>query len=255
MSNDWQLIQDAMALARESRRTGSDAEPVLATVEALRGRPDGVPAREALLDLVAAAARGPVTVAQLGQTLDGKIATNNGHSRYVNGASALDHLHRLRALVDAVVIGVGTLLDDDPALTVRRCTGDNPVRVVVTSRADLPGDRKLFTDAAAPTLVTGRDLAVQPGPDGDIDPAEILQVLHAAGLNVILVEGGARTVSRFLSAGSLDRLHLLVAPTVLGSGRCAFSLEAAATIDQAVRFSPTVYQIDSDFLFDLERPV
>src|ERR1043166_1321926 len=69
-----------------------------------------------------------VVVGQLGQSLDGRIATNSGHSKYINCEAGLDHLHRLRALVDAVVIGVGTALADDPQLTVRRVPGPNPAR-------------------------------------------------------------------------------------------------------------------------------
>ena len=94
------------------------------------------PAAEALDALAEAAAKGPLVIGQLGQTLDGRIATAVGHSHYVNGAVALDHLHRLRALVDAVVVGAGTVTADDPSLTVRRVDGDNPVRVVLTPEAE-----------------------------------------------------------------------------------------------------------------------
>jgi len=73
----------------------------------------------------------PFVIAQLGQSLDGRIATLSGDSKYINGASALDHLHRLRARVDAVVVGVGTVVADDPLLTVRRAGGRNPARVVL----------------------------------------------------------------------------------------------------------------------------
>ncbi|MEL6128139.1 MAG: RibD family protein, partial [Pseudomonadota bacterium] len=80
----------------------------------------------------------PVVVAQLGQTLDGRIATVTGASKYINGHSALDHLHRLRAHVDAVVVGVGTAIADDPQLTVRRVDGQSPARVVIDPRGRMP---------------------------------------------------------------------------------------------------------------------
>ena len=73
----------------------------------------------------------PFVVAQLGQSLDGRIATVTGESRYINGSAALDHLHRLRAEVDAVVVGAGTIVADDPLLTVRRVAGKSPARVVI----------------------------------------------------------------------------------------------------------------------------
>ena len=72
-----------------------------------------------------------IAVGQIGQSLDGRIATPTGHSHYINGPAGLDHLHRLRALVDAVLVGVGTAIADDPQLTVRRVAGPNPARVVL----------------------------------------------------------------------------------------------------------------------------
>src|SRR6201991_2834844 len=77
-------------------------------------------------------------VGQLGQSLDGRIATETGHSHYINGPAGLAHLHRLRALVDAVVVGIGTALADNPQLTVRRVSGPHPARVVIDTRGRLP---------------------------------------------------------------------------------------------------------------------
>lgn len=210
------------------------------------------PAAEALDALAEAAAKGPLVIGQLGQTLDGRIATAVGHSHYVNGAVALDHLHRLRALVDAVVVGAGTVTADDPSLTVRRVDGDNPVRVVLDPRGRVPRARKVFTDGAAPTLVVGSDdLPVSPGSDGRLAPRAVLDALAVTGLAVVLVEGGADTVSRFLAAGCLDRLHLLVAPTLLGSGRSGIILPEVTTMGGALRFDSRTYPLGTDTLFDL----
>src|SRR5215471_832765 len=87
-----------------------------------------------------------VVVGQLGQSLDGRIATNSGHSQYINCPAGLDHLHRLRALVDAVVIGVGTALTDDPQLTVRRVPGPQPARVVIDPSGRLPASARMFNN-------------------------------------------------------------------------------------------------------------
>lgn len=251
MSVTWDSLREAMVRAREVRRLDGDARPLIADLAAMRSEGADIPAFGALLDLVEAAARGPVAVAQSGQTLDGRIATARGHSHYVNGPEALDHLHRLRALVDAVIVGSGTLRADDPSLTVRRCAGDNPTRVVLAGASRVPRDRKMFTDDAAPTLVTGVDLPCEPDADGHVDPRGVLDSLSAFGLDVVLVEGGAKTVSRFLAAGCLSRLHLLVAPTILGSGREGFVLDAVDTMDEARRFSATRYDLGADTLFDL----
>lgn len=251
MSGSWDTLRDAMLRAREVRRLGGDAGPFLAELERMREGGSDLLGFGALLDLVASAASGPVAVGQLGQTLDGRIATASGHSHYVNGPDALDHLHRLRALADAVIVGAGTLRDDDPALTVRRCSGENPVRVVLSGAGSLPRDRKLFTDGAATTLVTGVDLPCEAGEAGIVAPRGVLDSLRAIGLDIVLIEGGAVTLSRFLAAGCLDRLHLMVAPTVLGSGRPGILLDRVETMDEVRRFTTTRYDLGEDTLFDL----
>src|ERR1700719_591940 len=129
-----------------------------------------------------------VVVGQLGQSLDGRIATNSGHSHYINGPAGLDHLHRLRALVDAVVIGVGTALADDPLLTVRRVAGPNPARVILDPRGRLPaGARVLAADGTRRLVVTGPpargalpagvEVVALPADDGHIAPAVLLAAL------------------------------------------------------------------------------
>ena len=104
----------------------------------------------------------PFVVAQLGQSLDGRIATPTGASRYINGSCALDHLHRLRAHVDAVIVGVGTVIADDPALTVRRVEGRNPARVFIDPNGRLPRDAKcVASDCADRYVIRTRNGAAQ----------------------------------------------------------------------------------------------
>src|SRR5215470_15731116 len=101
-----------------------------------------------------------VVVGQIGQSLDGRIATESGHSKYINGPAGLTHLHRLRALVDAVVIGVGTAMADDPQLTVRRVAGPNPARVVIDPNGRLaPTARLLADDGVHRLVITGTNAA------------------------------------------------------------------------------------------------
>lgn len=209
-----------------------------------------------------AAASGPFVVAQLGQSLDGRIATAAGQSHYVNGPAALDHLHRLRALADAVVVGGATVLLDDPALTVRRCPGRHPARVVVDTQGTLPADRQVFRDDGVPTLVVTTapqgpsglpgHVAVVRLPAGDGAPAAVLAALGARGLRVVLVEGGARTVSAFIAAGRVDRLHLAVAPLLIGSGPRGLQLPEIARLDAALRPPCRVWQLGADTLFDCD---
>jgi diaminohydroxyphosphoribosylaminopyrimidine deaminase/5-amino-6-(5-phosphoribosylamino)uracil reductase len=204
-----------------------------------------------------------VVVGQLGQSLDGRIATDSGHSKYINCPAGLDHLHRLRALVDAVVIGVGTALADDPQLTVRRVTGPSPARVILDPRGRLrPTARVLAADgvprlvvtapATRSTLPDGVEVIALPADDGHIAPAAVLAALAARGLRRVLIEGGARTVSGFLSAGCLDRLHLVVAPIILGTGRAGLGLAPIDRVDHALRPPTRAYPLGEDVLFDCD---
>lgn len=204
-----------------------------------------------------------VVVGQLGQSLDGRIATNSGHSHYINGPDGLDHLHRLRALVDAVVIGVGTALADDPQLTVRRVAGPSPARVILDPRGRLPASaRVLAADGGRRLVVTtpgtrnafpdGVEVIALPAADGHMAPAAVLAALAARGLRRILIEGGARTVSGFLSAGCLDRLHVLVAPIILGTGQTGLALAPIDRVDHALRPPTRAYPLGDDVLFDCD---
>lgn len=204
-----------------------------------------------------------VLVGQCGQSIDARIATPGGHSHYINGAAGIVHLHRLRALVDAVVIGVGTALADDPQLTVRRVNGPCPARVVIDPQGRLPATARVFaadgtrrivitavgTATALPDGIEVVPLAVE---SGTVAPAAIVRALAARGLRRILVEGGADTVSRFLAAGCLDRLHILIAPIILGCGRPSLTLPAIERIDQAVRAPMRAHILDTDVLLDCD---
>ncbi len=212
-----------------------------------------------------------MAVGQIGQSLDGRIATPAGHSHYINGPAGLDHLHRLRALVDAVLVGVSTAVADNPQLTVRRVAGPHPARVVLDPNGRLPASARMLADdgirclvltAAAPaiTLPHHVERVMLPGVEGRIEPSAILAALSERGLRRILVEGGANTVSRFMAAGCLDRLHVVVAPIILGSGPAGLSLPPIERADQALRVPVHSHRLDDEILFDCDlssqrRPV
>jgi riboflavin-specific deaminase-like protein len=203
-------------------------------------------------------------VAQLGQSVDGRIATVTGHSKYINGPAGLDHLHRLRALVDAVLVGIGTAVADDPLLTVRRVEGPSPARVVLDPKGRLAPDAKVLADdgirrlvitanGVRPRLPGGVEIVEVPAPGGEVAPAAILSALAARGLTRILVEGGAHTVSRFIAAGCLDRLHVVVAPIIIGAGPSGVTLKPIARADEALRCSPMrIHLLGEEVLFDCD---
>jgi len=212
-----------------------------------------------------------LVVGQIGQSLDGRAATATGHSHYINGAEGLDHLHRLRALMDAVVVGVGTALVDDPLLTVRRVAGPHPARVVIDPNGRLPAAARAFRDDGVRRLViTAKDAGAQPpagiehialpAAQGRLDPRDILSSLAARGLWRILIEGGPATVARFLEARCLDRLHVVVAPIILGGGRSSLDLAPIARCEEALRPSTVTHVLGNEVLFDCDlsaqrRPV
>jgi diaminohydroxyphosphoribosylaminopyrimidine deaminase/5-amino-6-(5-phosphoribosylamino)uracil reductase len=202
-------------------------------------------------------------VGQIGQSLDGRLATESGHSKYINGPAGLVHLHRLRALVDAVVVGVGTAIADDPQLTVRRVAGPQPVRVVIDPKGRLGADARMFADDGVRRLLitapgaccarpSGVEIVTLQEADGQIAPSAILAALADCGMRRILIEGGANTVSRFLVAGCLDRLHVMVAPIILGAGGPGLILPSLERADQAHRMPICVHQIEDDVLFDCD---
>lgn len=204
-----------------------------------------------------------VVIAQLGQSLDGRIATASGHSKYINGPAGLAHLHRLRSLVDAVVVGVGTALADDPQLTVRHVEGPNPARVVIDPKGRLPGSARVLADDGARRIVITSNGVTSaaaskaehlslPASNGRIAPAAILAELAKRGIRRILVEGGAETVSRFFATGCLDRLHMIVAPIILGDGRPSFVLPSLERADQAERLQVRAHEIDNEVVFDCD---
>lgn len=201
----------------------------------------------------------PFVIGQLGQSLDGRIATSTGKSRYIGCPEAIGHLHRVRALVDAVVVGVGTVIADDPQLNVREAEGPSPVRVVIDPNFRLPATARMLGDGGRPIYVVqaddrAREQDVEPVAvklcEGKFHPADIVQALAARGFRRILVEGGAATGSAFLSAGVLDRFHLAIAPIVIGSGPIGINLPPIDELDGALRPATTTYRLGRDVLFD-----
>ena len=202
-------------------------------------------------------------VGQVGQSLDGRVATATGHSKYINCPAGIEHLHRLRALVDIVVVGVGTALADNPQLTVRQVAGPQPARAVIDPKGRLGANAKLFADDGVRRLFItadgsraipppGVEAITLPAEDGNIAPSAIVASLAAAGMRRILIEGGADTVSRFIAARCLDRLHVNVAPVMLGAGGPGIDLPPLERADQAHRMPVRVHKIEDDVLFDCD---
>jgi diaminohydroxyphosphoribosylaminopyrimidine deaminase/5-amino-6-(5-phosphoribosylamino)uracil reductase len=286
----WSVVQ---AAARAAERIADANEPAVFALGAdggLRAVPAGdadalvawrpgagweavLPAddpRRAFIDLYlpicSATAARPVTVGHLGESLDGFIATHAGESQWVTGEQNMLHMHRLRALCDAVVVGAGTIAADDPQLTTRLVPGPNPLRVVLDPGRRLGADHRVFTDDAAETLYVcaqsltrageryvGHALIVGVEERGDgIDAAEVMRLLRARGCTRVFVEGGGVTVSMFLEAKLLDRLHMAIAPLFIGDGRPAIRIPPRVALGDCARPRYRVFRMGGDVLFDCD---
>lgn len=175
-------------------------------------------------------------------TLDGRSAAPDLTSRWITGEQARADVHRLRAEHDAVLVGVGTVLADDPLLTVRPDPGRQPLRVVVDSAGRTPRTARVLDDAA-PTLVATvstrydaeRALVLPSAPDGRVDLSALLAALAEREVVSVLLEGGPTLAGAFVAAGLVDRVVGYVAPALLGDGPAALAGTGVTTIAEAVR--------------------
>jgi riboflavin-specific deaminase-like protein len=221
---------------------------------------------ELYLPISSATTARPITIGHLGQSLDGFIATHSGDAISVTGPENILHLHRLRALCDAVVVGATTVAADNPRLTTRLVAGTNPVRVILDPGCRLPQAHTVFSDQAALTLracaagsvaaaearARGEDTLEVAACEGELDLKDLLQQLRARGYSRIFVEGGGVTVSSFLTAGLLDRLHIAIAPLLIGEGRPAIRLPPQSRLQDCLRLQHRVFRAGSDILFDCD---
>lgn len=213
-------------------------------------------------------ARRPFVTLKAAVTLDGKLATARGDSRWVTGPAARALVHRLRDRVDAVLVGAGTALADDPRLTTRLPAGGrDPLRVVLDTDLALPARLKLFRQrSAAKTLVahaSARTRRLGPNVElvrcrrgrGGVDLADLLRRLAARGVTHLLVEGGAAVHGSFLRAGLVDRIALFLAPKIVGGdGRSWAGGRGVARMGDALRLEDVEVEEVGDDLLLTGRP-
>tara|TARA_B100000029_G_C17392321_1_gene893872 strand:- start:230 stop:886 length:657 start_codon:yes stop_codon:yes gene_type:complete len=177
-------------------------------------------------------------------TLDGKIATASGHSKWITGEAARQKVHELRNQNDAVLVGINTVIADDPELTVRGITnGNSPVRIVLDSMARIPENSKIFKSDGTPVIIfTGnkalsrkwpnlKDITILTSPTSTPEIKWILSELQNLGLKSLLVEGGSFINSSFLRSGAVDRLLLFIGAKIIG-GQDALSWCGELGVDQ-----------------------
>jgi GTP cyclohydrolase II len=244
----------------------------LSTKQAVMGHeaPMGVPLADdagpppdvgSLLGEVRATTTRPYVVVKYAQTIDGRIATSTGDARWISGEEERRTSHALRAACDAVLVGVGTILADDPQLTVRMVPGASPIRVVLDPRLRLPDDARVLDADGVTTIVTssassaerrtelrrrGVSVVVVPaGPQG-LDLHAALEALFDDGIRSVLVEGGARVITSFLSLGLADRLVVAIAPRLMGSGTDAVNDLGITEVASSIRLERRAVHVAGD---------
>ncbi len=213
----------------------------------------------------------PHVVLKFAQTLDGRIATVTGDAKWISGDAERRISHALRAACDAVLVGVGTVLLDDPRLTVRMVPGASPRRVVLDSTLRIPDDANVLGRDAATTILTterssptrrealrARHVAVRvlpPGPDG-VDLSAALGLLRRSGVQTLLVEGGAKVITSMLAADVVDRLIVSLASTIIGQGTDAVGPLGITRVRDGIRLTNrSLHVLPDDVLccWDVER--
>ena len=226
--------------------------------------PDGSgppPDVASLLGEVRPSATRPYVVVKYAQTIDGRIATVTGDARWISGEEERRTSHALRAACDAVLVGVGTILADDPRLTVRMVPGASPMRIVLDARLRIPDRARVLDDDGVTTIVTtsassaerraelrrrGVSVVVVRADPLGVDLPAALEALFDDGIRSVLVEGGARTITSFLSRGLADRLVVAIAPRVMGSGTDAVNDLGITEVASAIRLERRAVHVAGD---------
>lgn len=180
-------------------------------------------------------------ISHYAQSLDGKIATRAGNSKWISHYDDLVHCHRMRALCDGILIGTNTLKNDKPRLNVRYVRGDNPVKIVLGNSS--PSFLSLMQDNEQIIHFTTKPPPNELGVDQIMIPKKsavplfVMRQLYKIGIHSVFIEGGSKTISSFLEQKMIDEIQLYLSPTVFGSGLSNFNLKVIQNVDEAIGFS------------------
>jgi 3,4-dihydroxy 2-butanone 4-phosphate synthase/GTP cyclohydrolase II len=214
--------------------------------------------------------RRPVVILSYAQSLDGSIAARRGKRTQISGAESARLTHQLRAYHDAILVGIGTVLADDPRLTVRLAEGSSPQPVVLDSQLRTPPGSKLMennppwiatTQESDPVKVSalaarGVELFSLPAnPQGGVHLPSLLETLHLRGIRRLMVEGGARVISSFLSAGLVDFLVVTISPLILGGLPAVQFPVSSSDQGEALRLDKFNFEITGDDLVVFGHPI
>ena len=196
-------------------------------------------------------------IGQIGQSLDGKIALNNGNSHYINEKESILYLHCLRAVCDGVLVGVNTVIKDNPLLTTRKIKGSNPVRLIIDPSLKLSNRYKIFKDDNSNIIFTNsnkqkkiNNTLIVKFPKKNFTN-NIFKYLKKTSFKNILVEGGPTTLSNFIEMKLLNYMQFIISPTLIGSGIDSLNLKPITNLKNAIRVKNTISKLGKEIVITL----
>jgi len=197
-------------------------------------------------------------IGQIGQSLDGKIALNNGNSHYINEKESITYLHCLRSISDGVLVGVNTIIKDDPFLTTRKIKGLNPIRLIIDPSLKLTKKYNIFKDNNKNIIFTYSSKEKKLNNSTIIKfpkknfTLSVYKYLRKASLKTILIEGGPTTLSHFIEHKFLNYMQFIISPTVIGSGIDSMKLKPISNLKNAIRTKNTINRLGKEIIVTLD---
>ena len=197
-------------------------------------------------------------IGQIGQSLDAKIALNNGNSHYINEKESITYLHCLRSISDGVLVGVNTIIKDNPLLTTRKIKGQNPTRLIIDPSLKLTNKYKIFKDKNTNIVFTTsnkikklNNTTIVKLPKKDFTLG-IYNFLKKSSLKYILVEGGPTTLSYFIELKLINYLQFIISPTLIGSGIDSVKLKPITNLKKAIRTRSNFSKLGKEIVATLD---
>ena len=197
-------------------------------------------------------------IGQIGQSLDGKIALNNGSSHYINEKESITYLHCLRSISDGVLVGVNTIIKDNPLLTTRKIKGPNPIRLIIDPTLKLTNKYKIFKDDNKNIIFTNsskekkfNNTTIVKFPKKNFTQ-NIYDYLEKTSLQTILIEGGPTTLSHFIELKLLNYMQFIISPTIIGSGIDSVRLKPISDLKNALRAKNTICKLGKEIIVTLD---
>jgi len=198
-----------------------------------------------------------LVIAQIGQSIDGRIALNNGNSHYINNPKSIIYLHCLRSISDAIIVGSNTIKKDDPLLTTRKIKGTNPKRIIIDGSLSLNNKYKIFNDGSENIIFTKSNKNIRLNNSTIIRlnkknfTKNFITQIKKLKYNNILVEGGSKTISELINNKYIDILQFMIAPILIGSGINSINLKEISNLNKAIRPKSNFNELENEIIVNL----